>query len=313
MRSVSHQSTPSPLASAAIHSSGDGDLPSLVERGAQARERADYTWAERLLREAVERAEVAQPAQPRTLAAALNAFGMLCKDLGRHDEGRASYERALRLLEETPAASPHDVATIYHNLAGIMHARGDYAGAEPVARHGLALRLGAPESKPSAVVADRIALAGILEGVGSYAEAATQCREALALMATLPDDVATAMAGEFAVALNNLGTQYARQGRYAEATELMERALRVKRGLLGDEHPDVALSLHNLATVWMRRGEAERALPMFIDERETFTRALGASHRKTFRAAEALERCRAALVPRFEAASLDAVREVRED
>lgn len=272
----------------------DDTVPSLVERGVQAREQADYATAHSLLGEAVERAETARPRDPVLLAAALNALGMLCKDTGTYDEGRRHYERALELLDEA-GATPHDIATIYHNLGGMMHARGDWAAAEELARRGLSLRLAAAEQRPDAVVADMIALAAILEGTGKYDEAAECCREALARLQALPDDMARTLASEFAVALNNLGSMEARQGRYDKATALLERALGVKRRLLAPDHPDVALSMHNLASVWMRRGEPTRALPLFTESHAIFLRRLGEAHRKTVRAVEALARCRATL------------------
>jgi tetratricopeptide (TPR) repeat protein len=281
-----------------VATAGRATAHDLLERGIRARARADYAGATALLGEAVALAESARPPEPRLLAAALNALGMLCKDVGRYDEGRACYERAMRLLTELPGASPHDVAALYHNLAGMLHARGDYAGAEPVARRGLALRLAAIEPCASGIVADMIALAGILEGLGRYEAAATQCGEALALLATLPAADALAMAGELAVALNNLGAQRARQGRYDEAMALMERALDIKRRLLAPDHPDVALTMHNIATVWMRRGDPGRALPLFTQAHAAFTCVLGPAHRKTVRAAEALERCRGQLEAR---------------
>ena len=270
----------------------DESAQGMFELGMQARARTDYARAEALLREAVARAESASPPEAQVLAASLNALGLLCKDLARYDEGRAWYERALALLGEMPDASPHDVATIYHNLAGMAHARGDYVGAEPIARTGLAIRLGAAEPRLHEAAADMIALGAILEGLGKYDEAAAQCREALAIMASLPGDGPSELAAEFAVALNNLGAQYARLGKYSQATDLMERALAVKRRLLEPGHPDIAVTVHNIATVWVRRGESARAETLFAEAYDTFLRVLGPTHPKTKRSLQALDRCR---------------------
>jgi hypothetical protein len=49
--------------------------------------------------------------------------------------------------------------------------------------------------------------------------------------------------------LNNLAGLYHSQGRYTEAEPLYLEALDLRKQLLGDNHPDVALSLNNLADI----------------------------------------------------------------
>src|SRR6476620_10697712 len=53
---------------------------------------------------------------------------------------------------------------VLHNLAGLDHARGRYAEAEPVARRGLEIRHRSGDS--GGVAADAAALAAILEALG---------------------------------------------------------------------------------------------------------------------------------------------------
>jgi hypothetical protein len=74
--------------------------------------------------------------------AALNALGLRCKAEARYNEGRALYRRALGLLRRDPAPDWNAIATVYHNLAGIEHARGNFAEGEALARIGLAIRTG---------------------------------------------------------------------------------------------------------------------------------------------------------------------------
>ena len=99
-------------------------------------------------------------------AARLNRLGLRCKAEARYDEGRAHYERALALLTGRPAPDIDAIATLYHNLGGIEHARGDYATAEGFARRGVALREGIEDADPGDLAADRSALAAILDGQG---------------------------------------------------------------------------------------------------------------------------------------------------
>ncbi len=48
------------------------------------------------------------------------------------------------------------------------------------------------------------------------------------------------------MSLNNLGALLARQGRYAEAVPLFERAADIRRETLGPEHPYTRTSVRNL-------------------------------------------------------------------
>ncbi len=44
------------------------------------------------------------------------------------------------------------------------------------------------------------------------------------------------------------------QGKYSEAIPLAERALEIRQEILGEEHPDVAISLNNLAGFYESQG-----------------------------------------------------------
>jgi tetratricopeptide (TPR) repeat protein len=64
-----------------------------------------------------------------------------------------------------------DMATLYHNLGGLEHARGRYARVEPWARQAVAIREQALGPEHPAVAADVAALAAILDAQGQEAEA----------------------------------------------------------------------------------------------------------------------------------------------
>jgi len=183
------------------------------------------------------------------LVAELNQLGLDCKRLGRYAEGRSHYERAMALLESLPDPDPEDIATLYHNLGGIEHARGDYAAAEPLARRGLAIRLGVRGAPAGRVAADMVALGAILDGLGRYEEAERLYLDALAEFERAPED----HAGDIAVALNDLGAQYVMRGRLEEAEALLLQAAKIKRRIHDPGHPSVAVTVGNLAVLSRRR------------------------------------------------------------
>ena len=113
--------------------------PSSLSDGIAARERGDYAEAYGLLLQAVGEAEREHGMDSRELAGALNALGIVCKYTGRFSEGENHYVRALAILEVHGEGQTPLAAAVHHNIGGIRHARGDYAGAESPARHAVAI------------------------------------------------------------------------------------------------------------------------------------------------------------------------------
>ena len=57
--------------------------------------------------------------------------------------------------------------------------------------------------------------------------------------------------------------QYQAQGRYADAEPLQKRALAIVKKALGPSHPDVAISLNNLAELYKAQGRYGNAEPLY--------------------------------------------------
>jgi tetratricopeptide (TPR) repeat protein len=74
--------------------------------------------------------------------------------------------------------------------------------------------------------------------------------------------------------LNNLAGLYESQGRNSEAEPFYIQALEMRKGLLGEEHPDVAASLNNLARVYESQGRNSEAEPLYIQALEIIERSL---------------------------------------
>ena len=185
-----------------------GRIAELNAQGDLYRSEGRPALAEPLLGEALELVERHYPDEPRRLASALNTLGLLRKELGKYDDARACYERALLVLESAGAARPADVATLYHNLGGIEHARGNFAIGEALARKGIELRRRVVSETDRELAADLVALAAILDGRQQFEEAESLYLEALGTLEQQPD----ANRHEIAVALNDLGANYARRG-----------------------------------------------------------------------------------------------------
>jgi tetratricopeptide (TPR) repeat protein len=80
------------------------------------------------------------------------------------------------------------------------------------------------------------------------------------------------------VTLEDMAAAYERQGRYAEAIPLRERALAIKEKALGPDHPDVASALTDLGAVYRAQGQYAEAIPLFERAIAIYEKALGHEH-----------------------------------
>jgi tetratricopeptide (TPR) repeat protein len=78
--------------------------------------------------------------------------------------------------------------------------------------------------------------------------------------------------------LSQTGRYFYVRARYVEAEPMHKRALAIKERALGPEHPDVALSLNNLANVYRDQGRYAEAEPMHKRALAIKERALGPDH-----------------------------------
>jgi tetratricopeptide (TPR) repeat protein len=242
----------------------------LIERGDQLRVDGRYPDADRVLRDALERVERCfGPTDPQ-VAVALNALAVNGKYAGRFAEAEALLERALTIV----APGGNSTATLLHNLAGVHHARRDFARAVEIGRRGLAVREHAVDASALDVAADRAALAAILDGLGEHRPAADMLAEALETFEAHYGDEHY----EVAVVLNNLGACHHRAGDVGRAEALYERALAIKVALLGSRHPDVAITRYNLAVAHVQRGRDDEASVLVGQALAVFERAVEPDH-----------------------------------
>ena len=70
-------------------------------------------------------------------------------------------------------------------------------------------------------------------------------------------------------------------GEYTQAEPLYEQALEISRRVLGDDHPDTAGSLNNLAVFYYAQRHFAQAEPLLKEAVEIAERVLGAEHPDT--------------------------------
>jgi len=81
--------------------------------------------------------------------------------------------------------------------------------------------------------------------------------------------------------LGVLAELYTAQGKYAEAEQRFQDALRISEQQLGPEHPDVATSLNGLAKLYRHQGKYEQAEAFYERALAIREQSLGTNHPDT--------------------------------
>src|SRR4026209_1211771 len=115
-------------------------IRSLAGKALACRLRGQYHDAEALYANALEMAEQALEETDPQLASLSNDAAVLYKYTGQFNAARRLYLRALRIFKRCFQADPLGLATAYHNIGGLEHARGRYKWAEGFARRSVVIR-----------------------------------------------------------------------------------------------------------------------------------------------------------------------------
>jgi tetratricopeptide (TPR) repeat protein len=246
----------------------------LAALGTQDRLEGRYHDAHRRLGEAVARAVDVAGEDSVMVACLRNDLAVCCKYLARFDEAEGLYGQAMATLEARLGPGDAEVAGVWHNLAGLAHARGDHPTAVVRGRRGLAIRVAALGEDHLDVAADRAALAPILDGLGRHDEAEQLLRRAL--------DVFERALGtehhEVAVTLHNLAAVHHRRGDLETAATAYRRSLEIRAGVLGDDHPELGTTLVNLAVLERAQGDHHAAAGRLRHAIELLEPAVPADH-----------------------------------
>jgi tetratricopeptide (TPR) repeat protein len=245
-------------------------LKTLELLGTIRRTLGDYAHAEVDLRSALRAADAEFGEVSTEAAEARNNLGVLYKHWGRFDQGLQLYKQALGSTGEDSLAR----GTIYHNIGGILHAQGDFAGAEEPARQAWEISRRLLGDDDPRTMLDAAAYAGVLDGMGRYDESERIYRRALEIF----EKTYGPRHYEVAANLHNLAASLATRGLYAEAEEHYRRALAIKEEVLGAESPDVALTRHNLGSLLNREARFVEAVPLLENAVAILEKRLPSGH-----------------------------------
>lgn len=228
-------------------------LADTLGKANELREQGRYADAEAVLLPLI--ARVDHECGPTSVAAAhvSTVHGLLLKATGRYQQARARYQDALSILRGSDLSD--ELATLYHNLAGIDFVLGDLTQALAWGRRGLELRRALAGPDDLSVLLDEGNLAPILIAAGHLDEAEELLIHVHAQFVVQLD----ADDYEIAVTLTNLGALAAHRGDLPAALERLTEAARIKGARLGAEHPELIRTLVNIAVVAESLGDVDRS------------------------------------------------------
>jgi tetratricopeptide (TPR) repeat protein len=245
--------------------SGLGAEPRLdetVRRAADLHRRGAYAEAENATAEALRLLESRRGPADFEAAFSLNDLAALAYAQGNLDRAAQLFEQSRDAYRALAGPDDPRLATAQYNLAGVYLEQGNYAQAEQLYRNALAIREKALGPFDPLAIEIWNDLGFLLLQQGKYKDAESWFEKARDVWEnTRGSEVYQA------IALNNLAQARKMQGDFTGAATLYQRALAVEETAFGQNHPEVATTLLNLAAL-------ERARASDAEARRAYERAI---------------------------------------
>jgi len=213
------------------------------------------------------------------VAMTLNNLGALLDNLGRPEEAKEKFERALEMCESLLATDPQSsvyqsqVAMALNNLGALLYDMGRPEDVKEKFERALKIRelLLATDSQSSVYKSDVAMtlnnLGALLDNLGRTEEAKEKYECALKMRELLlaTDSQSSVYKSDVAMTLNNLGALLDNLGRAEEAKEKYECALEMRESLLATDpqnsvyQSQVAMTFNNLGSLLDNVGRTEEA------------------------------------------------------
>ena len=240
------------------------------------REVTDFSGAAELHRQAFALLDTAadnQDLQQHRLAI-LSRLGETLRLLGQFDEAENLQVQAVSLAEQLRPPDPVLLANAVNGLGIIYKDTGRYTQADNRYRRALQLLEQTLGSNDLHLAAIHHNLAGLAHAQDQFSDGEPHARQALAIRARHEDLTTTGAAADFGV----LGALLLGQHRYTEAEDALTKSLAIWEARFGPDHYEVAVAQHNLAAIYVARGEHARALNTLTRVLATKSHILGATH-----------------------------------
>eukprot|EP00466_Bigelowiella_natans_P001173 jgi/Bigna1/49222/estExt_Genewise1.C_430018 len=195
-------------------------------------------------------------------------------------EARTMLEAALRLLEGQFGAEHVQSAQVLIQLAKAHGACGNYKGMKPLLERALRIQEKAFGPDHLNLVSTYRNLGGVLQQLGEGGRARALVERAYKIQEKQlgkHSDGGSAWMIAFTM-LNNLAAAHEMLGDRKETLSLISQALEINRAYFGENHPNVAINIKNLAGQFGYQGNVGKMMELHMSALRIFQRLLGHGH-----------------------------------
>lgn len=226
------------------------------------RDQGRYAEAEPLFQHVIEIRERTLGAKHFDVYVSLSDLALLYTRQGKYAKAELLYQRALDILEAQPSPSQRDIARLYSSMAdaAVYQSKGQQAESlykQAISRLKKVLIEG-EEERDVDLAWQYVGLGQVYFDRDEYEQAIANFQRAIEIF---KENLGTTDYSLVAC-YEMLGRVYAKQEKYEEAEPLYLKALDIIVDAHGEEHPDNAYVLTDLAELNRLRGTTEQGLPL---------------------------------------------------
>jgi tetratricopeptide (TPR) repeat protein len=215
----------------------------------------------------------------------LTELGRVSMELGDYDRAQEAFTEALDISRAALSDQLKTAASL-NDLGKVFFYNQEFGKAEDYFNQALALRQAFFGTKSHALIADiQNNLAVVHEVQGDCESAIETYREVLRVYSG-EENYETKR--EVANAHSNLGIALANCEHYDDALKELQLTLRMRRNILGEEHPSVAFDHANLGEIWLAKGDISNAIKEYEISHRILVKRLTINHQYTKRVAARL-------------------------
>ena len=215
-------------------------------------------------------AALPESAEDQDLAEALQKAAHYLSDRGRYEQAEPLYQRALRIEQQIWGPEHPQVAETLCDLAYLSYVLGQYQQAEPLFQRALSIWEHVLGPTHPALARPLHGLGTICWKQGNYDQAEQAYQRAYTLLEQSSEHLCEAL-------LTGLGNLAFERGQYQQAERFYQRALE-RSEPLGQEDPNIAFPLNNLAELYREQGKYEQAQVLYQRALHIWQHTLGETH-----------------------------------
>ena len=192
--------------------------------------------------------------QDQESAVLLSNLGLVFDKLGRYVEAETALEKSVHIFRDLNDTAGQNYARALNNLANVHLNQKRYAKATGMFNDALAIYRSGPQdsARDIALVLNNLGLASLSQQ--HYAQAEQLFRDSLDLHPKAREN-----SPEIGITLNNIALSCKLQNRLQEAAGLYSQAIDIWRRSAAIPRPEVAVGLHNLASLENALGHNDRS------------------------------------------------------